>query len=98
MVNKLQWTLLSSLLMRNAVHAPVQDAEVESLVMLSLLKSKLQQFTFWDIGCKQKKISLSPAEAFAINKFFAPISEEYNVHLRMIIEPKLPPCNPIESF
>lgn len=68
--------------------APIEDVEVETLVIAECYFRLLQKFTFFPAYKKAVTINLKQSEAWAINKFFA-INESYNILLRMQIEPKI---------
>lgn len=68
--------------------APMEDVEVETLVISECYYRMLQKFTFFPVDKKKVNISLKQSEAWAINKYFA-IDNTYNILLRMYIEPKI---------
>lgn len=92
-LNKLQWQWLSSELRKVVEVAPVQDAEIESLVLAEMFCRRLHAFTFYKPGNMGMCFNLTQTEAYAINNYFADVSDQYNVLLRMMIEPKLLPAN-----
>ena len=92
-LNKLQWSFLTNAVKAIADRAPIEGWEVESCVILECFKRHLQQFTFFPAGKDSVRLTLSYAEAFAINNFFSAHSSDYNTYLRMYIENKLPVSN-----
>lgn len=77
---------------------PVDGWAIESLVICDCYERNLNKFTFFPAGKDKIKISIKLSEAFAINNFYSATSEHYNVLIRQKLEPKLPPCKPLESF
>lgn len=90
-LNKLQWTLLSNCVKIVAQNAPIEGWELHSLVIAKCYKRLLQQFTFYTHKNNALKLSLLPDEAYAINEYFAANSDEYNVFIRLNLEPQLLP-------
>jgi hypothetical protein len=89
-LNQLQWQLLANDLKTVMQLAPVKGFEIETLVLAEMYLTKMK---FFEVAPYQKQISLSLSmvQAYAINRFLGPHSENYNTFLRMMIEPKLLP-------
>lgn len=96
-LNSFQWSLMTKLLSQVAAAAPVDGYEVESCVIGDCYKRHISQFTFFPPGKDKISVTLSMAEAFAINNFLSAHSEGYNHFIRIHLEAKLPPCKS-ESF
>lgn len=94
----MQWTLLSQLMNKTLEHIPVDGWALESYVIGDCLKKNLNKFTFFPTGKSEIKFSFKAHEVFAINEFFSAYSQSYNIFLRQIFEPKLPPCKQLENF
>jgi len=72
--------------------APVEDWEVETSVISECYIKNIRKLTFFPNDKKEVKLNLSYSEAFAINKYYSATSSEYNILIRMFLEPKLPVC------
>ncbi len=75
--------------------SPIEDWQVESLVITECYNKNLNKFTFFQNGLK---IKFTQTEAYAINAMFGAISQDYNTFIRSQIEPKLIPCKNLENL
>lgn len=94
-LNSLCWIFLSNNIKVVAAAAPVEDWELQSLVIARCYKRLLQQFTFYPSHNKELSINLELDEAIAINEYFAATSTQYNILLRNQIEPQFPISKPL---
>lgn len=84
----LHWQLLANDVRIVTEAAPVAGWEIETLVIADLYLSKMKFFTVEPYD-KEIKLSLTMVQAYAINRFLGNHSNQYNVYLRLMIEPKL---------
>lgn len=89
---------MSQLMQQTTQQAPVDGWAVESLLIGDCYERNLNKFTFFPQGKDKIKISIKLSEAFAINNFYSATSEPFNVLIRQKLEPKLPPCKPLENL
>lgn len=94
-LNKLQWSFLTSNIKIVAQNTPIEDWELQSYVMAECYIRLLSNFTFFPSGKTTISIKLKCSEATAINEYFAATSEDYNVFIRLLLEPKLPSSKPL---
>ena len=87
----LQWRLLANDLKVVMQAAPVNDFELESLVIAELYLSKMKFFEVEPYGSKEINLTLTQVQAYAINGLLGRISREYNQFIRISLEPKLIP-------
>lgn len=90
-LNKLQWEVFKNLIQSVIEIFPVEDFELESATIIELYHRQLHNLTFYKPNKKGvMKLSLQLSEAYAINLFWAPRSQDYNVFIRPQLEPQLP--------
>jgi hypothetical protein len=75
---------------QTVLKTPVKDWELETYIISELFTKHM---AFWKILPSRKKYkikkNLSMIQAFAVNNYFSATSEEYNMVLRIKIEPFL---------
>lgn len=97
-LNRFQIRIIESLCRQVTERAPIDEYEIESLVIGEFYKSNLQKLTFFPNDKKFVILNLSLAQAFAFNILFGCASVRYNNFIRPILEPKLPVCKSLESL
>lgn len=93
-LSNFQWTLMKRLVEQVVELAPIKDYEVESCVISDMYKHKLQQFTFYTGSGNNRDMAMTftNTEAFAMHTLFGDQSNDFNVFIRIHLEPQLPPC------
>lgn len=92
-LNYPQWELLQRLTVLIVKLAPIAEWELESYAIIDFYKRLMYRLTVWDPGGDNHiSLSLKYSEAQAINNFWCCHSDDYNMLLRQLIEPKLPPA------
>lgn len=90
-INRLQWAIIAELLRYCAEKAPMETVEVETCLMAELYRRKISSFTFFKPGKNNKMaFTLNASEIFAFHGLFAGRSPQYDQHVRIDIEPKIP--------
>lgn len=91
-INKMQWEWLQENVRKVAMVAPLIGYELETCTIAEMYKRRLHAFTFYTPGKFGMAFSFQQSEAIAMNRFFGDTSEDYNVFIRALLEPKLIPA------
>jgi hypothetical protein len=90
-LKRLHWQLLADDVKAVMPIAPARGWELQTMIIADLYLSKMKMFEVEPYGSDEIKISLTQVQAYAINQFLGSFSKNYNIYLRMMIEPKLLP-------
>ena len=71
--------------------APIKDWELESLLIAELYLNKMKKFTVMPYSSDEISLSLTQPQAYAINKLLGNFSNNYNIYIRLLLEPQLLP-------
>jgi hypothetical protein len=88
-LNQMQWEWLSASIRKVAMVAPLKDYELSTCIIAEMYKRRLHSFTFYSPGKMGMCISLHQSEGYAINEFFGSTSDDYNMYIRIQLEPHL---------
>ncbi len=95
-LNKLQWQLWVTLFQAIAHYSPVDGYEVETSVIAEFYNQRLHSFTYFRSNKNGVMYWTIPySVAFSADLFFGDTSNQYNVLLRVLIQPYLPKGKPI---